>query len=245
MPQTKIRKVLVTGGSSGIGLATVQTYLGKGYFVVSHYRETPFPMDAIEACHKEQLVTIQADLIDEKQVNALLEQIRNKYGSVDVLVNNAGAFHYSKDYRDHTGGQFKHTLAVNLIAPFILSKALIPNMISNNWGRIVNISSISVSHGGSPSSVAYTCSKAALEALTRNYAKLGAQNNVLVNALQVGLTDTDFHHHNTGKSLAKRIAMIPMKRMAAPEEIASVVYFYGSGENTYTTGSVIKVTGGE
>ena len=119
------------------------------------------------------------------------------------------------------------------------------HMKRNKCGRIINISSIGVKYGGHPNSAPYTISKAALEAMTILFAKAGAPHNVLVNAVRVGATDTDFHKLNPSKDLSSRINLIPLKRLADPSEIASTIYFLASEESSFVTGSVITVAGGE
>jgi len=112
-------------------------------------------------------------------------------------------------------------------------------------GRIVNISSIGVKFGGSTRSMHYSASKAALEALTRSLAKAGTGFNVLVNAVRPGVTDTPLHKKTGRKDLTKRRNLIPLKRLARPEEISNVVMFLAGEKNTFITNSIIDVAGGE
>lgn len=239
------KTVLVTGGSKGIGLAVVKRFLSEGHKVVSHFHTNPIDVNYLPKGCKNRLFEVQGDLIDAEQTQSMLRKAVDQCGPIDILINNAATFSIANHYSDTESSNFLDILKVNLIAPFELSKNVIEEMIKNRWGRIVNISSISVEHGGSPLSVSYTCSKAALEALTKSFAKLGADNNVFVNSIRVGLTKTQFHDKNPGKDLNKRAGQIPVKRMADAAEIAEVVYFYGSEINTFTTGSIIKVSGGE
>ena len=239
------RTVLVTGGSKGIGLAVVKRFLKEGHRVISHFHTNPIDKNSLTGENRDRLFEVQCDLVCVKQTNIMLVKSIEKFGAIDILINNAATYTIADHYCNLKSGDFLDVLKVNLIAPFELSKKVIGEMIENGWGRIVNISSISVEHGGSPLSVSYTCSKSAIEALTKSFAKLGAESNVLVNSVRVGLTKTQFHDKNPGKDLKKRAEQIPVKRMADPTEIAEVVYFYCSDANTYSTGSIIKVAGGE
>ena len=118
-------------------------------------------------------------------------------------------------------------------------------MSKQKSGRIINVSSIGVKFGGSPNTVHYSASKAALEALTRSFSKIGAPDNVLVNAIRAGVTDTPIHSKLGRKDLSRRSGMIPLGRMADPEEISQAVLFLASDQSSYITGSIIPVSGGE
>jgi NAD(P)-dependent dehydrogenase (short-subunit alcohol dehydrogenase family) len=239
------RIVLVTGASKGIGLAIVKKYLSKGYVVIAHYRQESPQLKELSIEANGKLCPLQADLSDEDETKSMLKESMQLFGRIDILINNAGTYSMVEEYDQLTTQQFLDVLRVNLLVPFEMSQFMIGSMMERGFGRIVNISSISVEHGGAPKSVNYTCSKAAIEALTKSYAKLGAENNVLINAIRVGLTDTGFHSKNPTKNMKERIQMVPMKRIATADEIANVICFYGSEENSFTTGSIINVSGGE
>ena len=234
---TKNRTVLITGVSGGIGQATAREYLDQGYRVLGQYCTC--------APETEEVVALPGDFSTVDGVNVFLKKLGQTGEQVDVLVNNAGSFEIASDWRQVAGEKFMGIMQVNVAAPMALIQHVVPGMLEAGWGRIVNISSISVEHGGNPASMSYTASKSALEALTRSWARPLAPKGVLMNALRVGLTDTPFHERNPGKSLHDRVAQVPLARMALPEEIARTIYFYGSGQNSYATGSIIKVAGGE
>ena len=134
---------------------------------------------------------------------------------------------------------------VNVKSPFLLSMRFVELMKDYKRGRIINISSIGVKYGGSVNSMPYTISKAALEAMTVSFAKEGAKYNILVNALRVGVTNTGIHDKSNNKNMNKRVEMIPLKRMAEPEEIAEYILFLSSEQCNFTTGSIITIAGGE
>ena len=118
-------------------------------------------------------------------------------------------------------------------------------MKEEEYGRIVNISSIGVKYGGSPSSAIYTMSKSAIESITTSFAKAGAKHNILVNCIRIGVTNTKLHNLNPEKNMKKRTSMIPMQRIADPNEIAQSILFLISPESSFTTGSIFTVSGGE
>ena len=134
---------------------------------------------------------------------------------------------------------------VNMIAPFILCQEFSKNMIKNNYGKIVNVSSVSVKHGGSPRSAFYTATKRALEQLTNTLSKTYAENNININAIRVGVTNTKFHDKNPNKDLDKRAALIPLGRIAEPHEVAEFIYQMTDDVFSFCTGSVYDFTGGE
>ena len=231
------KTALITGVAGGIGMATAREYLRQGYRVLGQYRSKPGELDGT--------VPVRGDFSTPAGVQEFLNNLNQTETSVDVLVNNAGAFHVAGSWMEIMGSGVLDLMQVNLAAPMALIQHVAPFMQERGWGRIVNISSISVEHGGNPASVGYTASKAALEVLTYSWAKTLARDGVLMNALRVGLTDTDFHQRNPGKSMETRVAQVPLGRMATAEEIASTIFFYGSNQNSFATGSIIKVAGGE
>ncbi len=231
------KTVLITGGAGGIGLASAKIYLASGYRVICHFHHQEPDITGVEK--------IQGDFSSDKGVDDFISELTCKEIQVDVLVNNAASFHIADNWSEVTSSQFAEVFQVNTMATFKLSQHAARDMLGKKWGRIVNISSISVEHGGNPASVAYTTSKAAIEAITKSISKETARFGILINALRVGMTDTNFHRRNQRKSLSDRVAQIPIGRMASADEIAATIFFYGSDENTFTTGTVIKISGGE
>ncbi len=236
------KTILITGANGGIGLATTKLFLEKGYTVFAHYFRSD---DNLRALNHEKLEMIQSDLSQSENVEKVFSQCMDKCKKLDVLFNNAGTMSISESIESIKEEDFDYVLNVNLKASFLLSQFALKHMKESAGGRIINISSIGVKYGGNPISAHYTISKAAVEAMTISFAKSGAPYNVLVNAIRAGLTDTDFLKLNPNKNIEKRIDLIPLKRLADPNEIASSVYFLASEESAYISGSILTVAGGE
>jgi 3-oxoacyl-[acyl-carrier protein] reductase len=216
-----MRTALVTGASRGIGAAIVENLALAGY-------------DLLTPSHSDM------DLASPAAVEVYL---RNLKQPVDVLVNDAGinrvAFLENIQDQDLTD-----TLQVNLLAPFRLAQFLAPEMKKRGYGRIVNISSL-WSVVGRAGRISYSMSKTALNGLTRSLAVELAPFNVLVNAVAPGYVMTDLTRRNNSDSEIEKISTaIPLQRLAEPEEIACVVAFLCSEQNTYLTGQTIVVDGG-
>ena len=237
-----IKNVIVTGSNGGIGYAIVEKFLKNNYKVFAHYHRSKNNINQLKS---KNLVIIQADLSIEKECKELFRKCLNSTSKLDSLINNAGTMIISEDIEFINIDDYDYVMNLNLKAPFILSQCALSKMRKQKYGRIVNISSIGVKYGGNPSSATYTISKSALEALTILFAKTGTPNGILVNSIRAGLTNTKFLKHNLKKNISDRIKLIPAKRMAEPFEIAESVFYLGSEQNTYISGSVLTISGGE
>ncbi|MHA1372258.1 MAG: SDR family NAD(P)-dependent oxidoreductase [Promethearchaeota archaeon] len=218
------------------------TYLMEGYFVFSHYH---LSNDNLSRIKHSSLMLIKGDLSNSKSITEIYYKCLSSGRTIDILINNAGTFSYADSIETIKEKDFDRVLQVNLKAPFLFSQLVFNDMKKQGWGRIINMSSIGVKFGGSPGSLPYTVSKSGLETMTIAFAKAGAPYNILVNAIRIGVTDTKFHDLNPKKNMDKRINMIPLKRMASPQEISDTVFFLTSDKSTFTTGSIITIAGGE
>jgi len=236
------KTILITGANGGIGLATTKLFLKKGYNIFAHYFRSN---DKLKKINHEKLEMFQSDLSQPKNVEKVFSRCVQKYMKVDVLFNNAGTLSISESIENIESKALDHVLNVNLKAPFLLSQLALKHMKKNKGGRIINMSSIGVKYGGNPKSAHYTISKAAVEAMTNSFAKAGAPYNVLVNTVRAGLTDTKFLNLNPTKDMKKRVELIPLKRLADPNEIAASIYYLASKESSYVSGSILTVAGGE
>ena len=214
------KKILVTGGTRGIGLAICNLFKDLGGNVLSlSSSDCNFVKDNIE------------------------EFCKNNLNNIDILINNAGINKINK-FNEININDFDEIMKVNVKAPFIISKHVTKHMISNNWGRIVNIASI-WGIKSKEQRTSYTTSKSALTGMTKTMAIELAKHNILANTVSPGFTDTEL----TSKILSDTdkenlINQVPIKRMAKPSEIANTVAFLCSDLNSYITGQNIIIDGG-
>ena len=238
----KNKTVLITGANGGIGLATVKYFLNKGFQVCAHYHNSN---NKLKTLNSENISFIQADFEKMESVENVIGHCIKNHGKIDVLVNCAATYSSSDSIENISLSEFDKIMDVNLKTPFLLCQQVFKHMQKIGSGRIINLSSIGVKYGGNPTSAPYTISKSALETMTLLFAKAGAKDNILVNAIRVGVTNTDFHKLNPGKDMSKRAEKIPLKRIADPEEIASTIGFLASDDSTFITGSILTAAGGE
>ena len=187
-------------------------------------------------------MTIRADVSNENKIKKMIDTIINKFGRIDVLVNNAGIA-IDKEFEDRTVEDWKRTLSVNLIAPFIVSKYVGNEMLKNKYGRIINISSTNGINAFFPTSIDYDASKAGLINLTHNLAIQFAPY-INVNCVAPGWVNTDMNKELPKDLIEEETNKIYKKRFAEPSEIAKVVTFLASDDADFINDEIIKVDGG-
>ncbi|MBB73367.1 MAG: beta-ketoacyl-ACP reductase [Planctomycetaceae bacterium] len=239
------RTALVTGGARGIGRAVCQRLGEAGANVVINYvnnqaaaEETAQQVEAAGA----NAHLAQADVSCEQQVQKMVSQVKERFGPVDLLVNNAGVFDYVT-HEETTVALWKRTLDVNLTGAFLVSWEVKREMIERRFGRIVNISSI----GGLRArqmSIAYAASKAGLIGFTKSMAEAVAGFNVRVNAVAPGLISTEILDGVAEEQLQDLITATPIQRIGEPAEIAELVVFLLSDRASFTTGQTVVASGG-
>lgn len=236
-------RVFITGASSDIGLSVCRLYLSKGWEILAHYRTLRTELKDLAEANAGRVKLMQIDFEDAANIEQLLAAHRNEYISCDALINCAALFS-PQGFMDITSKNLITTFSVNVLPGLLFMRDIVPMMTRRRWGRVIHLSSIGVKFGGGVDSFSYALSKHALEFVPFDY-KLWASNNVFVNVLRVGVTNTRIHRLNPSKDMIKRVDLIPVKRMAETDEIARAVWFFGSEDNSYITGQVISVSGGE
>lgn len=192
--------------------------------------------------YKTETLVIKADVSDEEQVKNMVQETINKFGRIDVLVNNAGIA-IDKEFEDRTVENWKRTLEVNTIGTFLVSKYAGENMMKNQSGKIINISSTNGINTFFPTSIDYDASKAAIINLTYNLAIQFAPY-INVNAVAPGWVNTEMNKELPKDLIQEETEKIYKKRFAEPEEIAKVICFLASEDAEYINATVIKVDGG-
>ncbi len=187
-------------------------------------------------------MVIKADVSNEEQVKNMIQEIIDKFGKIDVLVNNAGIA-IDKEFEDRTVEDWKRTLEVNTIGTFLVSKYASENMMKNKNGKIINVSSTNGINTFFPSSIDYDASKAAIINLTYNLAIQFAPY-INVNTVAPGWVNTEMNKELPEDLIKEETEKIYKKRFAEPEEIAKVICFLASKDAEYINGTVIKVDGG-
>ncbi|HOC61200.1 MAG TPA: 3-oxoacyl-ACP reductase family protein [Smithellaceae bacterium] len=231
---------IVTGGASGIGAACCRVLAERGFDVGIQYRSRKAQAEALLSEIASGSL-LHADLADTDQIEKLTSNIKDQWGRVDVLVNNAG-HSINADIITMKMEQFDEQRALMRGVWYLTKRILRQFMIRRNQGRIINISSI-VGHTGNIGQIPYTMEKAALDAFTKSLAKELAGRNILVNSVAPGFIDTDMTRELPDNIREPIIAQIPQGRMGRPEEVAEVVAFL-STSGSYVNGSVIHVNGG-
>ena len=221
---SKTRTALVTGGARGIGAAIAAALTDRGLRVLTPTRQ-------------------ELDLADSSSVERFVSRHQESGEHVDILVNNAG-INFINPIERISQEMWLQTFQVNLHSPFRLVQALAPAMKTQNWGRIINISSV-FSTVTKEHRAVYSTVKSGLNGLTRTLAVELGPSNVLVNSVGPGYVETELTRQNNSPEDIQRIAgNIPLRRLAQPGEIARFVAFLCSDENTYITGQLLLIDGG-
>jgi len=241
----KNKIALITGSSRGIGNATALLFAKEGAKVVINYLSSEKEaISVVEEIKKigSEAIAIKCDVSQEDQVKEMVQKTISKFGKLDILVNNAGVV-FDVPFFKKSVEQWKRTLDVNLLGTFLCSKYVSIHMLKNNYGKIVNVSSINGLTFFSPDSMDYDASKAGIIVLTKNLAKELAPN-IQVNSVAPGWVYTDMNKDLPMDFIENEKNNIPLKRFAKPEEIAKSILFLVSDDTSYITGTVLKVDGG-
>lgn len=240
-----MKTVLITGASRGIGRAIAKEFAKNNYAVVINYNKSENDanslLNEIKASDGRAMLC-KADVSNKEEVNQMVDMVIKNFGHIDVLVNNAGIS--SKGlFIDESFVDMMNIVNTNLISAINLSKKVIPSMLENEKGKIINISSIWGNVGGSME-VSYSTSKAGIIGLTKSLAKEYGYNNINVNCICPGAIDTQMNDNLTFEEKQELIGQIPAGRLGKPEEIAKLVLFLSNDTGDYINGQVITIDGG-
>ncbi len=237
---------LITGGSRGIGEAISKKFASAGYNIIINFKQSVEKAQKLkmqlEKDFNIEVMLSQANLSKEKDIINMINECMKKFGKIDVLVNNAGIV-IDKEFEDRTVEDWKNTLDVNLIAPFLLTKIVGKEMMKQKKGAIINISSTNGINTYYPSSVDYDASKSGLISLTYDSA-VQYSPYVRVNCVAPGWVNTEMNKELEEDFIKSETEKILVKRFGEPEEIANVVVFLASDEASFINSAVIKVDGG-
>ena len=229
-----MKKILIIGGNSDIGLELLNSFLNdKNFLVHIHYNKKISQKNS-----KKNIRLIKKDLskIDGKNLNKYFDS------NYDIIINLVG-YVSNQSFSNFSIKEVQKTILVNSLIPFMIIRNSLKNMLKNKFGRIINTSSVGVKFGGGINTFSYSLSKHLNEFMPSEIKNLSS-NNILYNTIRIGVTDTKFHKKIKKKSLQKRIKLIPLKKMATTLDIARYIAFL-IFENNFITNEVINITGGE
>jgi 3-oxoacyl-[acyl-carrier protein] reductase len=242
----KGRTVLVTGAARGLGHDIASAFIQAEANVVKTdivFEDIKQSVNETTMVSQENCLKLEMDVSSTEAIESAIEKIKERFGDIDILINNAAVIDRFALIENQSLDAWEKGINVNLSGAFRCIKSVWKDMIKNNWGRIINISSFTAESGsfGQP---AYGAAKAGLQGLTRALALEGAKHQITVNAVLPGFIDTEALRHLQPEMLEKIKNQIAMKRFARPEEIADVVVFLASEASSYITGASIPITGG-
>ena len=237
------RVAIVTGGAQGFGLAITERFIQSGAKVVIWDIDENEAKKALERVNSENLTYQIIDVCNFDKINQQLDNIEFSHGKIDIFINNAGLAGMNTTVADYPIEEWNKVINLNLNAVFYCCKAVVPFMKKNNYGRIVNIASIAGKEGN-PNASAYSTSKAGVIGLTKSLGKELAQNNIAVNCVTPAAARTRIFDQMTEEHINYMLSKIPRNKFAKVEELASLVAWLSSEENSFSTAAVFDLSGG-
>ena len=239
--------LLITGAAIGIGFETVKLFADKGYSIAFNDRSQE---DGDKALKTLKGMGVDAeffcgDATDETVIKDLVKKVVEKFGGIDVLVNNAGGLGGRSSVEEMTTEFWDKVLDLNLKSAFFWTRESIPYLKKAPGASIVNITSIAAYNGGGPGATAYAVSKAGVLAFTRGVSKELIPFDIRVNAISPGTIDTAFHNATSKDIVETWRKSIPAQRLGEPKEVADLIYFLASPQSSYLVGEVIQINGGQ
>ena len=239
---------IVTGASSGIGKATALEFANSGADVAVHYNKNRAGADEVVSQIEKigrKAIAIGGDLAIKANVDLLVNETLENFGTIDILVNNAGTLVERRGFETMDESLWNRVMDVNLKSAFLCSRAVIKIMKEKGCGRIINMTSIAARNGGGFGAGHYSAAKAGVLTLTKSMAKELAGSGILVNAVAPGVITTPYHdEYSTAEARKKFADNTPLKREGTPEEVAYGVLFLASDQASFITGETLEINGG-
>jgi 3-oxoacyl-[acyl-carrier protein] reductase len=244
----KERVALVTGASTGIGASTAVKLAECGVKVAVNYfkseAEATKVANSIRSKGVEALL-VGADVRDAAQVESMLSKTVSKFGKIDILVNNAGGLPRRVPVAEMDDALWNDITDLNVRSVFYCSRGIIPHMTKNDYGRIINVSSIAAFTGGGRYATVYAAAKAWVNGFTKGLAKELAPHRITVNSVAPGVVDTLFHVKAQTGGYEQLLPFIPLKRVGTADEVAALIAYLASDDSSFVTGSVFHINGGQ
>ena len=238
------RVAIITGAARGLGRAAATRLYERGAFVAVNVRDAERASEVVHSLG-DRALAVAGDITADGVAEEIVRRTVERFGRVDIVVNNA-AYAKSTRFPDLTVAEFRQAMEVNMLAPFQLMKAALPHMKSQNYGRIINISSTAGRMVSTLGGAHYTATKTGLLGLTRAAAKELGKFGITVNAVCPGMIDTELTHENaTPERLQQIAAGFPVGRLGTALEVADVICFAASEAAAYITGAAFDINGGD
>ena len=237
------RIAVVTGGAQGFGLAITKKLIESGATVIIFDIDKEASDKALKEINSKKCFGKTVDVTKFDDIHKNLQQINKDFNKIDIFINNAGITGKNAKVWDYPVEEWKKVIDLDLNATFYCCKAVVPYMIKNNYGRIVNISSIAGKEGN-PNASAYSTAKAGVIGLTKSLGKELADKNIAVNCVTPAAAKTRIFDQMTKEHIDYMLSKIPRKRFAKVEELASLVTWLVSEENSFSTAAVFDLSGG-
>jgi len=237
------RVAIVTGGAQGFGLAISERFIQSGAKVIIWDIDKEKAEIAIKKINSKNCIYQIVDVKNFEEIKKNLDDIESNYGKIDIFINNAGIAGMNTTVAEYPLEEWNKVIDLNLNAVFYCCKAVVPFMIKNNYGRIVNIASIAGKEGN-PNASAYSTSKAGVIGLTKSLGKELALKNIAVNCVTPAAAKTRIFDQMTQEHIDYMLSKIPRNRFAKVNELASLVTWLASEENSFSTSAVFDLSGG-